>query len=402
MKKLLWISPYVPYDDVPHAGGKTHNYYIKYFQKSGNFDIHLVTLAQQNQKDFIDLEQYGISFQVAFEDGNLLKNTYRKIYNLNSLFNRKHRLCKTILSYQYGQLKKMVKEYAKSDTPDVVIMQWTGAAFLLPLVKEIFPEAYTIIIEEDVAFLGYERIYKNATSKSRLINKDVYEKLKKSELQLLRDCDLVVVNNEKDSVLIQENRIEREKIYVAAPFYEDYSSVSREQIIPKIIFYGVMSRDENHQAAMWVIENIMPRLEDTDITFEIIGSNPREELKRYANDRIRVRGYVKDVRCDFAEALCMVVPLHLGAGIKVKVLEGMSAGVPVLTNSIGIEGIPAVADKEYYYCESVEEYVTIIRRLYESVIERSRVSAATREFMLHAYNINMRLDGLIERILKES
>lgn len=45
-KKLLWISPYVPYDQVRHAGGKVHKYDIKYFQKSGLFDIHLMTLAQ--------------------------------------------------------------------------------------------------------------------------------------------------------------------------------------------------------------------------------------------------------------------------------------------------------------------------------------------------------------------
>ena len=41
MKKILWISTYAPYDKVAHAGGKTHNYYIKYFQKSNKFDIHL-------------------------------------------------------------------------------------------------------------------------------------------------------------------------------------------------------------------------------------------------------------------------------------------------------------------------------------------------------------------------
>lgn len=54
-KKLLWISPYVPYDQARHAGGKTHNYDIKYFQKSGLFDICLLTLAQYSDKKFMKI-----------------------------------------------------------------------------------------------------------------------------------------------------------------------------------------------------------------------------------------------------------------------------------------------------------------------------------------------------------
>lgn len=403
MKKLLWISPFVPYDNVPHAGGKTHNYYIKYFQKSGLFDIHLVTLALQSQKEYIDLNEYGISNQIAYEDGSLLKNTYRKFYNLNSIFNGKHWLCQTILSYQYHQLEKMVKEYAKNTKPDVVVMQWTGAGFLLPTVKKLFPEAYTVIIEEDVAFLGYERKYKEAKDDSKKnAQKNLYERLKKSELQLLNACSLVVVNNDKDCRLLTDNGIATEKIYVATPYYEDYSCVERKQVLPKVIFYGVMSREENHKAAMWMIDNVMPCLSDTDICLEIIGSNPREELKKNANERIRIRGYVEDVRKDFAECLCMAVPLCLGAGIKVKILEGMSAGVPILTNFIGIEGIPAKAGEEYFHCETAEEYVTMIYRLYESEEERKRISTAAKLFMSNTYNINRRLDELIGRIQKES
>ncbi|MBQ9983263.1 MAG: glycosyltransferase [Lachnospiraceae bacterium] len=403
MKKTLWISPYVPYDKVPHAGGKTHNYYIKYFQKSNLFDIHLITLAQRCQREDIDLDRYGIANQVVFEDGSWVKNFFRKLYNVNSVFNDNHYLCQTILSYQFQQLKNMVVKYSKECTPEVVIMQWTGTAFLLPIVKKLFPNAYTVIIEEDVTFLGYERRYKETKDiNKRKKQKKLYEKLKMCELQLLEDCSLVVVNNEKDCQLLRENGIASEKIYVATPYYEDYSDVKREKIVPKVIFLGVMSRNENHDAAMWMIRNVMTQLQDTDIKLEIIGSNPKEELKQCVSEKVCVRGYVEDIHKDFSECLCMAVPLRLGAGIKVKILEGMSAGIPVLTNSVGIEGIPAKADVEYCYCESSEEYVTMIRRLYESEVECYEIGDAAKRFMKNTYNIDKRLDGLMERIQKES
>lgn len=403
MKKLLWISPYVPYDHVPHAGGKTHNYYIKYLQKSGEFDIHLVTLAQKSQVEKVDLKQYGLSYQIAVVDGGILKNTFRILCNVNSVFNSRHKLCRTILTYQYRKLEHMVKMYAKKATPDIVIMQWTGAAFLLPVVKKLFPKAYTVIIEEDVSFLGYERRYKeekNAYKKEKY--KEVYERLKQRELSLVQNCHLVVVNNDKDRNILEQNGINGKKIFTVSPYYEDYSDVVRQHIQPKIIFYGAMSREENHKAAMWLIENVMPQLADTEISLEIIGSSPNKELRQRENDKITVTGYVEQMGEYFAKCLCMAVPLQLGAGIKVKILEGLSAGVPVLTNAIGIEGIPAKAGEEFYYCETPKEYVTMIKRLYNSSEERKRVSIAAKQFMSDTYNINKRLDELMMRLRQES
>ena len=167
MKKLLWISSAVPYDAVSHAGGKTHNYYIKYFQKSGQYDIHLISLAEADEVPLLDAEQYGISSDVCVVGGNLFKNVFRMVYNINSLYNIRHPLCQTILSYQYRALKKRVKNYAKEDRPEIVIMQWTGAAFLLPYVQELFPQAKTVIIEEDVTFLGYQRRYEQENDARR-------------------------------------------------------------------------------------------------------------------------------------------------------------------------------------------------------------------------------------------
>ena len=49
MKKMLWISLNVPYDTVNHAGGKSHNFYIKYFQRSKEFEIHLISFMYSNR-----------------------------------------------------------------------------------------------------------------------------------------------------------------------------------------------------------------------------------------------------------------------------------------------------------------------------------------------------------------
>lgn len=402
-KKLLWISPYVPYDQVRHAGGKTHNYDIKYFQKSGLFDIHLLTLAQCSDKDFIDLDQYGISYRAAIVDGKVLKNFLRILMNANSVFNSRHRLCQTILSYQYYCLKKMIRQYSLGNVPDIVIMQWTGAGFLLPYIRKLFPNAYTVIIEEDVTFLGYQRRYqqeRNFIKKQQY--KTRYDQLKRRELELLEHCSLVVVNNDKDRRLIVKSGIKDGKIYTVAPYYKDYSHVCRNDILSNVIYYGAMDRKENHEAAMWLIHHVMPQIGDINVELYIIGVNPKEELKRMETDRIHIIGFVDDVSPYFSHAMCMAVPLHLGAGIKVKILEGMSAGLPVLTNAVGIEGIPAKKGYEYYRCNTAEEYAATIRQLYNNSTEMERTSQNAKRFMQNNFNIDNKLNGLIKLLLKES
>ena len=78
-----------------------------------------------------------------------------------------------------------------------------------------------------------------------------------------------------------------------------------------------------------------------------------------------VTGFVDSLEAYLQDALCFVVPLLQGAGIKIKILEGFMTGIPVLTNAIGIEGIPAENQKEYLHCELPEDYISAIERLTE-------------------------------------
>ena len=63
MTKLLYISYCAPYDGVRHAGGKTHNYYLKEIAKNENIDLLLLTFVANDEVNKIDLESYGINHE---------------------------------------------------------------------------------------------------------------------------------------------------------------------------------------------------------------------------------------------------------------------------------------------------------------------------------------------------
>ena len=395
MKNLLWVSALVPYDTVGHAGGKIHNYYLKYLKKNSDYNIKLVSFYRENEVEKIDLDKYEI-------DSVLLKRCIfgfpRTLINLESFFNPYNRYAGIDQNYTVYQLKRALKRIRNEGfEPQIIILQWTEIVVLIDIVKDIFPNAKVIGIEEDVKFLNFERNYKNASNNIiRWLRKVKYDRLRKIELEACNNSDIVILNNTKDYNLLIENKIEASKLYVWQPYFENKVEYPYQGNSKNIIFYGAMSRDENWKSAIWFIENVFYKLEDQTMQFLIIGGNPPPQLLKYSSERLKVLGYVDDIGPYFQEGICLVAPLLLGAGIKIKVLEAMSAGIPVLTNEIGIEGIPAVAEQDYLHCENAEEYILEINKLLVSETYRQELSRNGKLFINKCFNLKDSAENFIE------
>lgn len=166
------------------------------------------------------------------------------------------------------------------------------------------------------------------------------------------------------------------------------SLVPRNSNYKDILFFGAMARPENSLSAIWFIENVLPRLTDLDIRFVILGSNPPGELKKYQSDRVYITGFVDSITPYFSQSMCLVAPLVLGAGIKIKVLEALSSGIPVLTNEIGIEGIPAKNEQEYFQCTKPEEYEAMIRCIYNKKFDEKYIENKAKEFIRENFSVD--------------
>ncbi|WP_342757080.1 glycosyltransferase [Kineothrix sedimenti] len=398
-KSILWLSPYAPYDSVAHAGGQDFNHFLKYLHATQHFDLHVASLCLKDEIPFIDLNQYGISNTLYTINKSKIMFHIGLIVDRLSKYNIFDSCGGLLTPYTKLCFLRLLKKYSRlCHHPDIVIMHWTQAALMSPIISKMFPTASRIIIEVDVAYLGYKRQYLNITSKiQKKLWKKKYIKLKYSELLSVKNSSLSIVLNEKDAEILKKDGIQQDKLFVSIPFYHNYSNYQRKNPNSNILYFGYMGREENHLSALWFIKNVMPLLED-EIQFTIIGTEPKEELLKFQNDRIHVMGYVKDIVPYFQEGLCMVAPLVLGAGIKIKILEGLSFGIPVLTNSIGIEGIPAQDKHDFFYCETPEEYAKTIVQL-KNINIQTDISTNARNFININFNTDKRLDELTQLLL---
>jgi glycosyltransferase involved in cell wall biosynthesis len=111
----------------------------------------------------------------------------------------------------------------------------------------------------------------------------------------------------------------------------------------RFVFYGAWGRRENSSGLLWFLANVMPLL-DADCRFIIIGSGVTEELREAAQvfgDAIEFSGFVDNPYPLLAGARALVAPLFEGAGVKVKVLEALACGTPVIGTEVSFEGIAA-------------------------------------------------------------
>lgn len=382
-KQILIISPFTAYKKIRHAGGKIHYYYLSKIEN--NYDITTISIAKESESDkiqdsLIKTKQHFI----------LYRKEYNSIlYKIASYFWTRNPFDKYAGFIDYKNqnflYKTAVKLKKQNYFPDAVILDWTQAVFLSKKIKKLFPNAYIICVEQDVTYLKYQRFYEYEHSKiKKIIFKKKYQNIKNQEIKALKFANEIITLNTNDRLLL-EKEITKTTIRTISPYFDSYKKIHRDKIVPTIIYFGAMSRSENYLSAIWFIKNVLPKL-PSQFKFIVIGNSPVRELQDYTSERVIITGYVLDITPYIENALCFAAPIVNGAGIKIKILEAMSASLPVLTNYIGIEGIPATNNKEYIHCESPLEYVTAINTLYNDVNLNLKIGINARQFIKDNFN----------------
>ena len=111
--------------------------------------------------------------------------------------------------------------------------------------------------------------------------------------------------------------------------------------------------------------------------FTIVGSNPAPEVRALAHqDEITVTGTVPDVRRYYRDALAAVVPVTTAGGTRIKILEAMAAGVPVVSTPLGAEGLDVTSDENILFAQTAPEWTARLRSLMDDVDLRRRLIIA--------------------------
>ncbi|MEH6517211.1 MAG: glycosyltransferase [Halioglobus sp.] len=137
--------------------------------------------------------------------------------------------------------------------------------------------------------------------------------------------------------------------------------------VKKLMYVGFLGWEPNAQGLLWFIEKVWPQLvqRHPDLRFDIVGKNPDQRLQAAAAcwDGISLKGFVPDLQEIYRDSRVSVAPLLFGSGMKVKVLDAMARGMPIVTTSVGAEGIDLENGKHLLVADTPDDMANEVDRL---------------------------------------
>jgi glycosyltransferase involved in cell wall biosynthesis len=211
--------------------------------------------------------------------------------------------------------------------------------------------------------------------------------MRREELEACRRQDAVFVTSLRDKEILDHDVPDIPKYVV--PNGVDMSYFTPSQTTPEpytLVFTGMMAYVPNYDGMLYFLDEILPRIHRRmpGVRLYIVGNRPPPDLLKRASDRVVVTGYVDDVRPFIHKASVYVVPLRMGSGTRLKILEAMAMKTPIVTTSIGCEGIDVqdgvsvrIEDEPEGFADAVVDLLgnaalreTLIRNGYELVSSR--------------------------------
>ena len=158
----------------------------------------------------------------------------------------------------------------------------------------------------------------------------------------------------------------------------DSNSVPEFGVRSGILFIGSYLHIPNIDAAKWLVDEIMPLVweKKPETQLFLLGSNPTSEILQLRRSGVCVTGFVEDVKPYFDQAKVFVAPLRYGAGMKGKIGQSMSLGLPVVTTSIGAEGMNLKNGKHAFISEDPEGIAQNIAMLSSDEAKWNELSTA--------------------------
>lgn len=195
-----------------------------------------------------------------------------------------------------------------------------------------------------------------------------WETYQKLELNYANQAEATVVVTEDEKQVLSSLGVKN--VWVIPNIHEEIYLSEKVAFDQRsgLVFIGSYNHPPNIDAVKWLCLEIMPLVwaSRPDITVNLLGSNLKDEVKELASDQVVVTGYVPEVEPYFQKSRIFVAPLRFGAGMKGKIGQSLSLGLPTITTRIGAEGMGLIDHQDVLIADTAEEFAQAVIELYDN------------------------------------
>lgn len=387
--KILFLTLIVPYP--PDAGPRIKTWHVLRFLSEKGYSITLLTFVRKEEEKYLPyLHQvcervFAIPIQRS-KIRDVLALTKSLLGGLPFLIERDSRPAMT----------KTAKELLQQELFDVIhIDQVNMAQFILDN-NGYHSSSKTIFDAHNATWLILERMRTTAPALLKPIITLEAKKLRNYENQLVQKVDHVLTVTENDRQLLIENPDDenlKSKFHVIpiAVNTHELRTMVRKEGSNQILTIGSLNYPPNADGIRWFLRDIFPEIkrQKPEAALTIIGKNPPKDFFTLASpfgDTIQITGYVEDLTPYLENSALMVVPVLAGGGMRVRILEAFSRGIPVVTTSIGLEGIDAENGRDVIVEDDPIEFANAVVALLENPAEQRRLASNARDLVTTLYD----------------
>ena len=360
--KILWVSPFLPRSDAPHAGGRALAQWIDW-----TAERHAVTLLSRHEpSERAAAEAWrprlaGVHLQ-EFERPAGLLATARIAASYRRLGHAANRLL------QVGAFDLLHVEYLE-----------TGLA--LDAARPVPKLAVAI---DELARPARHRLALARGPRARLGAWLYWKGIARLQRRICRKFDRILTLSEHDRRTLAAMDPTLSLGVLPFPSGLDLAATAAvPRAAGELLFVGAMHRDANVDAVRHFCADVLPRVraEVPAVTLTIAGGEPSPEVRRLADEPgVRVTGFVDRLEPYYGRATVFVAPLRIAGGIAGKTLDALAGGCPVVTTTIGAEGLGADAGTHLLVADGAEAFAAAVVRLLREAPLRQRLGEAARAF----------------------
>lgn len=356
-KNILVIDPFLPLYD--QAAGSLRLFNIIKILRNEGHQITFIARNGQNQRRFVDeLERLGI--EVYDTDAKKMK----------------------FLGYNVPGHQIDLELLLTDKAYDVVWLSFYQIAEqYLDQIRLFSPQSKIIIDSVDVQYVREARRAKVANDPKLLEKAEV---TKQNELKMYSKADVVVAVTEVDANVLREE-IPNLSTSIIPTIHDSIEKTEPFEQRDGLLFIGNFNHDPNIDAIQYFTKEVWPLVKELlpNLKFYIVG-NRSEQLIHSDDPDIVVAGFVPDTQSYLQTCKVSVAPLRYGAGMKGKIGEAMLSGIPVVTTSIGSEGMNLEHEEHVLVADEPKLFAEAIVRLHEdedlwnSMVRKSKMAVNER------------------------
>jgi sugar transferase (PEP-CTERM/EpsH1 system associated) len=381
--RILFITDYLPYPLI--SGDRIRNYNL------------IRRIARQHQVSLVGFlqtpdEAGGVSHLQEFchrvEVVNLRRR--RKLARVPGLL--RYVLAGIPFDFEFLHsevLANKIRQFVSTVDFDIVHIEQSRMALYL---KTLPPGApfKRILGLQNVASIQYDRISYIALTPTRRMRAWLYSRmLRRWEPCYAERFDRCITVSEVDRrLLLSANSHLQVDVVPNGVDTQIYQPLPLEGVQPALLLIGNMSYAPCVDGAIWFCSQILPHIRRklSEVEAWVVGISPPPEVVRLSGDGVHVTGRVEDVVPYYRQSTVSVVPLRAGGGTRLKILEAMALGRPVVSTSIGCEGLDVVDGKHLLIADDPERFAEKTVRLLTDRALYQRIVAEARQLVVTRYD----------------